>query len=574
MSAIDGGGSGTPPMTQTHSTSTATTSSTTAAEEKSAPQTPAATLTSAFSGDASINPALVHMLLAHYGSNMEAMNSQNRLNAQDTYKPKEYVPPSEDDASSTTTSGSAPSGGGSTSSSTSTSEPESWPLTSSFSMPGEARGATSSGFTPPADVEGFLEMIGAGEAATSLELMSAGKDLPPDQQLLVRLALNYQSQMAGEGKLFDANNVSQEEYNSLLMVYEAVHSAPEKRLAGTQEDDPNNFGFMLNLMDMMGGDEHALYENFNTGVAGGDQFGTQMSSFETLAAAGEAGTDDSVITIEDLAVIANSSAYTAADQAFAKRLLESPELMAKLARYDTGGVQVIEKAGLQAMVNNYAAELVDKESGMFKAQALIDYANSPTDIMDRTFLTWQVDEANQEITLDNGWKIKVYNERSSWDLIDPEGNVAHVWGDPHIDLKAGGEADGNTRDFDIAHDWTFMAGGAKISVGTVGNNRWKYSDTLTITSEGGQSIQVKGIHSGNVEFVTQNNGELVGTNGAAVDAQQTDGEWVVSGGTAMDWYHDINRDGSLSADEKENRQMNKDKYDEKNGFWDKNRTIT
>lgn len=567
MSAIQGGGNGTQPMS--HTSETTPQAATAQTQEESTTSTPRATVPSAFSGDVCLcNPAVLHAILANAGSQMEAWNSMNKLASQNTPKPQGYQAPSESETTTETHQHSAPSAGGTTATSTA-GEPEAWPLTSNFSMPGDT--TDTSGWQPPQDINGFLAWADAGEKATSLELMTAARDMSPDEQLFARLALNYQTQMT-DGKTFSADSVTQDEYNTLLAVYQAVHSAPEKRLAMTQEGDENNFGFMLNMMDMFG-DEFALYDNFNTSVAGGDRNATRMSSFETLAAAGAEG-DKSVITVEDLITIVHSEGYSAADKAFAQRLLDDPDLMAKLARYDTGGEQVIDKAGLMAMAQNYHAEMSDKDSGMFKASALINYSNSSTDVMDRTFVTWQVDEEKQEIHLDNGWKIKVYNEKSSWDLIDPEGNVAHVWGDPHIDLRAGGETDGNTRDFDIAHDWTFQAGGAKISVGTVGNNKWKYSDTLTITSEGGQSIEVKGIHSGNVEFVTQENGQLVGTNGAAVDAKKADGEWVVSGGTALDWFHDVNRDGALSEDEKENRKMNENKYDERNGFWDKNRNIT
>jgi hypothetical protein len=679
MSAIHGGGGNGPQtVTPTNESQTQTATSQTEGSSKTA-ATPGAVAPSAFSGDVCLcNPAVLHAMLANAGAQMQAWNSMNKLATQNPAQTQGYQPPSDQDGvGDEQTQSPTPSAGGTTSGSN---DPEVWPLTSSFSMPGES--TSNTGWQPPADVEGFLEWIGAGEKALSFEIASAAANMPPDEQLFARLALAYQKQMA-DGGTINVDSVTQDEYNSLLMVYQAVHSAPEKRLAMSQEGDPNNFGFMLNMMDMFGS-EYSLYENFNTSVAGGDRYATRMSSFETLAAAGastEPGADD-VITVEDLQAIVAGAEYSQADKAFAQRLLDDPDLMAKLARYDTGDVQVIDKAGLMAIVQNYKSDMSNRDSGMLRADKLLSYANSDTDVMDRTYVTWQVDKDKQEIMLDNGWKIKIFNQRSSWELIDPEGNVAHVWGDPHIDLRkasdqplgttsgersalqgllddsgtwnnfdsawstrarrgltgatdrvegrradgligrkdlekvagnhhgkysdadierakimldnfdeissngehitrtdlqqyvAGVAPDGNARDFDIAHDWTFQAGGAKITVGTVGNNKWKYSDTLTITSEGGQSIEVKGIHSGNVEFVEQNeNGDLVGTRGAAADASMADGEWVISGGTALDWFHDINRDGSVSDEEEQNRKMNENKYDERNGFWDKNREI-
>lgn len=570
MSAIDGNGSSSNPITSsTQVTPSQPAESEAVAEESSAKGD--AKLANPLSDDSNaLSPLVAQFLMSHWGGNIQALNSQNKISSKESsVKSERQVQERTQSAVESQQSVSD------TASTLSTSSSDQWPLTSNFDLPTQTR--TASGFELPQTVEALMKWVDAGESATSLEFIEAGWKMDvPDEQLFVRLAMTYHADMAGGGhKLFNAENVSQAEYNSLLAVYDAVHSAPEKRIAMTQEGDPNNYGFMLNLMDMFSDDGQLLFENYNSSVAGGNPNGVSMSSFEALASASATGGQEgqSVITVEDLEAIVAGGHYSIADKAFAQRLLDDPDLMAKLARYDTSEVQAIDKAGLEAMVRNFSSDFLEDDSGMFKAQTLLNYANSPTDVMDRTFVTWQVDEANQEIMLDNGWKIKVYNERSSWDVIDPDGNVAHVWGDPHIDLQANGQKDGNARDFDIAHDWTFMAGGAKISVGTVGNNKWKYSDTLTITSEGGQSIQVRGIHSGNVEFVTQNNGSLVGTSGATVDALQADGEWVVSGGSALDWYHDYNRDGFLSEDEKDDRKMNEDAYDRHNGFWNKNRHI-
>jgi hypothetical protein len=705
MSAIQSGGGSnsqtvTPsndPATQSASTQNASTQS--QDEKQGNNPSQRAMAPSAFNGDVcACNPAVLHAMLANAGAQMEAWNAMNRLATQNPTQQQGYQPPCEQGGDelgvqntqhnsaqhNASQSHAVPSGSGSSPSAppSPASDPEHRPLTSSFSMPGETTATTSTGWKPPQTVEEFLDWVDAGEKATSLEIAVAATDMTSDEQLFARLALAYKDKMTG-GNTINTNTVSQQEYDDLLKAYQVIHSAPEKRLAMTQEGDPNNFGFMLNMMDMFG-DEYSLYDNFNTSVAGGDRYATRMSSFETLAAASgstEPGASD-VITVEDLQAIVAGAEYSPADKAFAQRLLDDPDLMAKLARYDTGDVQAIDKAGLMAMAKNYHGEMTNRDSGLFRVDSLVNYATSQSDVMDRTYVTWEVDKENQEILLDNGWKIKIFNEKSSWEIHDPEGNVAHVWGDPHIDLRraadgelgttaserkklegllddkgtwnnfdsawstrarpnsgnltnrkeekradgligqrdlekvasnhkgkysdddierakimlehfdeissdgkhitrtdleqyvAGGVPDGNARDFDIAHDWTFQAGGAKITVGTVGDNKWKFSDTLTITSEGGQSIEVKGIHSGNIEFVSQNdNGDLVGTRGAAADASMADGEWVMSGGSALLWYHDINRDGSLSEEEEEKRRMNENKYDERNGFWDKNRDI-
>lgn len=153
----------------------------------------------------------------------------------------------------------------------------------------------------------------------------------------------------------------------------------------------------------------------------------------------------------------------------------------------------------------------------------------PHDCDDTSESTWEVDQENKEIKLDNGYTLKFSNDRQEWVLTDADGKELKVWGDPHVV-----EGDGDLWDFQ--HDSTFvLEDGTKITVGTKDiGNAFTVTDTVTIT-KGDQAIEVTGVAENNVQISD------VQTNGEQLDADTNDGYIFLEGeaggqGGVDDWH--------------------------------------
>ena len=166
--------------------------------------------------------------------------------------------------------------------------------------------------------------------------------------------------------------------------------------------------------------------------------------------------------------------------------------------------------------------------------------------------SWEVDNENKTIKLDNGYELEFSNERQEWTLTDEEGNVVRVWGDPHVDENG----DGST-DWDFKQDSTFVLDdGTKITVGTKDIGRddgMTVSDTLTIT-RGDQAIEVTGIADNNVQISeVMNNGQELdaATNDGFVFFEGDDGvnSWYTEGGELIDENQAMGRARTYEYDE-------------------------
>jgi len=137
--------------------------------------------------------------------------------------------------------------------------------------------------------------------------------------------------------------------------------------------------------------------------------------------------------------------------------------------------------------------------------------------------TWEVDQSNRTIQLDNGYSLKFDNANQSWHITDKEGNSTRIWGDPHVQENDGGK-------WDFKQDATFMLDdGTKISVNTVGRgNSLTVTDSLTIT-KGDQAILVTGVADNNVKISN------VMSNGSELDRMTNDGYVFKEENGVDDW---------------------------------------
>ncbi|NJN46844.1 MAG: DUF1521 domain-containing protein [Candidatus Competibacteraceae bacterium] len=140
--------------------------------------------------------------------------------------------------------------------------------------------------------------------------------------------------------------------------------------------------------------------------------------------------------------------------------------------------------------------------------------------------SWQVDQENNTIQLDNGYELSFDNERQSWHIKDADGNEVNIWGDPHVKENDGGK-------WDFKQDSTFVLDdGTKITVHTspTGNGQ-TVTDTVTIT-KGDQAIQVTGIANNNVQI------SEVMSNGEELDAAHNDGYVFYEENGVDDWTNE------------------------------------
>jgi uncharacterized protein Yka (UPF0111/DUF47 family) len=144
--------------------------------------------------------------------------------------------------------------------------------------------------------------------------------------------------------------------------------------------------------------------------------------------------------------------------------------------------------------------------------------------------SWQVDQENNTIQLDNGYELSFDNDRQSWHIKDADGNEVNIWGDPHVKENDGGK-------WDFKQDSTFVLDdGTKITVHTQPrDNGTTVTDTVTIT-KGDQAIQVTGVADNNVQISDVMN------NGEALDAAHNDGYVFYEENGVDDW---TNADGDV-----------------------------
>ena len=137
--------------------------------------------------------------------------------------------------------------------------------------------------------------------------------------------------------------------------------------------------------------------------------------------------------------------------------------------------------------------------------------------------TWSVDQENRTIYLDNGYKIVIEGKDQAWQIIDAEGNVSRIWGDPHVHEDDGGK-------WDFKADMTFvLEDGTKITVQTkdIGNGT-SVSNNLIITN-GDNCVQVTGL-AANQPVITE-----VTNNGQEMDTDTYDGYIANEMGGTDDW---------------------------------------
>ena len=176
------------------------------------------------------------------------------------------------------------------------------------------------------------------------------------------------------------------------------------------------------------------------------------------------------------------------------------------------------KDQMQSVKNNNDL-LKEANEALMKARQGLSSAQSPDDI------TWEVDQANKTIKLDDGIEIQMTGKQYEWKIVDTKtGEQTRIWGDPHVDQNGDG-----TTEWDFKNTTTFqLKDGTKITVGTTdyGNNM-TVSDTLTIT-KGDQAVTVSGLTGTNPTISN------VTLTGRELDYQTNDGTVVQEGDQGVD----------------------------------------
>ncbi|MEJ2611492.1 MAG: DUF1521 domain-containing protein [Candidatus Thiodiazotropha sp.] len=137
--------------------------------------------------------------------------------------------------------------------------------------------------------------------------------------------------------------------------------------------------------------------------------------------------------------------------------------------------------------------------------------------------SWRVDQENKTVYLDNGYRLVCDGKECGWKLLDDEGKVLHVFGDPHVRESDGGK-------WDFKADMTFkLEDGTKITVQTKDwGNGMTVSDNLIITKDN-QCVQVTGI-AADKPVISE-----VTNNGEEMDAKTDDGYVASEMGGVDDW---------------------------------------